>query len=237
MCKHLSQTLEQCMCVTRIKMCEICTECVHQKNVRATSECVYTVTSPCRNSSFSTSCRNAALAIQCGSVSLDVFGSGVRSSRDQELILLLSPGNVNLSHIHPDVDCWHYSLLAVHTGRSSPRQSSKHVNVLSLPPVFVRAMLNCSRLEHAALVSNNGFASDGAISQEHSITPESTKFGHPGTHSGSPEVHPPNSKPINLDCFPRSSSNGIFPSRPTSYRLTTVRVRQVSVCTLPSYTM
>ena len=37
-----SQTLEPCMCVTRMKMCEICTECVHQKNVRATSECMYT---------------------------------------------------------------------------------------------------------------------------------------------------------------------------------------------------
>ena len=37
-----ADTLEPCLCATRIRMCEVCTECVcNRKNKRATSECVH----------------------------------------------------------------------------------------------------------------------------------------------------------------------------------------------------
>ena len=39
---HLFHELESCVCVTRMKMCEVCTECVCTRDVRATGEWVYT---------------------------------------------------------------------------------------------------------------------------------------------------------------------------------------------------
>ena len=42
MCNEPFQALEPCVCVTRMKVCEVRRQTVQQKNVRATSECVYT---------------------------------------------------------------------------------------------------------------------------------------------------------------------------------------------------
>ena len=66
---------------------------------------------------FAFQCRNAALAIRCGAMFLDIFSSDVQSSKDWALILFESPENVNFWDLHSDV-CWHYSLLAVCTGRT-----------------------------------------------------------------------------------------------------------------------
>ena len=143
--------------------------------------------------------------------------------RTGSLILLRRTGNVNLWHLHHDVDCWHYSLLAVCTGRSPPRHSSNRTSMFCL-------CQRCSyALRGAVRVLNTPLSVPTTISplterypQEHTVAPETIQFGHPDTHCGSPEVHLLTKLQANLDCFPRSRSNGVFPSRPTSYRLTTV---------------